>query len=48
MHILFVLFIILGNILYFLSTELYLVLDFELCHGSRGQARPGGGTGHSV
>ena len=40
---------ILGDI-YRLSTELYLdlVFEFELGPGSRGQARPGGGTGHSV
>ena len=46
---LFVLCNILGDI-YRLSTELYLdlVFEFELGPGSRGQARPGGGTGHSV
>ena len=30
------------------STKLCLVFEFELGPGSRGQARPGGGTGHSV
>ena len=44
---LFVLCNILGDI-YRLFTELYLVFEFELGPGSRGQARPGGGTGHSV
>ena len=41
---------ILGDI-YHLSTELYqvyLVFEFELGPSSRGQARPGGGTRHSV